>query len=221
MTITRGFAGNRGVLKSSRARRVALVLFLLAGVWLVAWFAARMLIVSAPLERADVIVVLSGSSTFVERTHLASELYASGKFQRIVLTNDNRQGGWSQSLQRNPYFHERARWELERLGVPSAAIETIPTPVGSTYDEAVALKSFAGAHGFHSMLLVTSAYHSRRALKTFQQLMAGTDIICGVTSPPPGWQTPRAATWLFSVQGWRMVPLEYLKIIYYRWRGVL
>ena len=220
MTITRGFAGNRGVLKSSRARRGVLVLFLLAGVWVGAWFAARMLIVSAPLEHADVIVVLSGSSTFVERTHLASELYASGKFKRIVLTNDNRQGGWSQSLQRNPYFHERARWELERLGVPSSAIETIATPVSSTYDEAVALKSFAAANDLHSMLLVTSAYHSRRALKTFQQLMAGTDIICGVASPPPGWQTPRSVTWLFSAQGWRMVPVEYLKIIYYWWRGV-
>ncbi len=180
-----------------------------------------MLIVSAPLERADVVVVLSGSSTFVERTHLASELYATGRFQRIVLTNDNQKGGWSESLQRNPYFQERARWELERLGVPSSAIETIATPVTSTYDEAVALKSFAAAHGFHSILLVTSAYHSRRALKTFQHLMAGTDIICGVASPPPGWQTPPPATWLFSVQGWRMVPLEYLKIIYYRWRGVL
>jgi len=138
-----------------------------------------------------------------------------------VLTNDNRQGGWSKSLQRNPYFNERARWELERLGVPSSAIETIPTPVSSTYDEAVVLKTFATAHSIHSILLVTSAYHSRRALKTFQQSMVGTDIICGVASPPPGWQTPRSATWLFSVQGWRMVPLEYLKILYYRWRGVL
>ena len=221
MTITRGFAGKRRMLRRSPAQRVALVLVVLAGVWLVAWFAARLLIVSAPLERADIVVVLSGSSTFVERTHLASELYATGKFQRIVLTNDNRQSGWSRSLQRNPYFHERARWELERLGVPSSAIETIATPVSSTYDEAVALKSFAAAHGFHSMLLVTSAYHSRRALKTFQQLMAGSDIICGVASPPPGSQTPRSTTWLFSIQGWRMVPLEYLKMIYYRWRGLL
>ena len=221
MTITRGFAGKGGMLRRSPARRVALVLVLLTGFWLVAWFAARMLIVSAPLERADIVVVLSGSSTFVERTHLASELYATGKFQRIVLTNDNRQGGWSQTLQRNPYFHERAQWELERLGVPSSAIETIMTPVSSTYDEAVALKSFAAAHGFHSILLVTSAYHSRRALKTFQQLLSGTDIICGVSSPPPGWQTPRSATWLFSIQGWRVVPAEYLKIIYYRWRRVL
>ena len=221
MTTTRGFVGNRGMLKRSTARRGTLILFLLTGLWLVAWFAARMLIVSAPLERADILVVLSGSSTFVERTHLASELYATGKFQRIVLTNDNRQGGWSQSLQRNPYFHERARWELERLGVPSSAIETIMTPVSSTYDEAVALKSFATAHSIHSMLLVTSAYHSRRALNTFQQLLAGTDIICGVAPPPPGWQTPPPATWLFSIQGWRMVPAEYLKIIYYRWRRVL
>ena len=211
----------RPVLKRFSARRLALALFVLACAWCAAWVAARMLIVSAPLERADIVVVLSGSSTFIERTHLASELYATGRFPRIVLTNDNSQGGWSESLQRNPYFQERARWELERLGVPSSAIETIATPVTSTYDEAVALKSFAAAHGFHSILLVTSAYHSRRALKTFQHLMAGTDIICGVASPPPGWQTPRSATWLFSVQGWRMVPLEYLKIIYYRWRGVL
>src|ERR1051326_9573545 len=129
MTITREFAGKRRMLRRSPAQRVALVLVVLAGVWLVAWFAARMLIVSAPLERADIVVVLSGSSTFVERTHLASELYATGHFQRIVLTNDNRQGGWSQSLQRNPYFHERARWELERLDRKSTRLNSSHIPL--------------------------------------------------------------------------------------------
>ena len=64
-----------------------------------AWLAARMLIVSAPLEKADVVVVLSGSSAFVERTQLAAQLYAAGHSRKVILTNDNLQGGWLSSEQ--------------------------------------------------------------------------------------------------------------------------
>jgi uncharacterized SAM-binding protein YcdF (DUF218 family) len=174
-----------------------------------------MLIVSAPLAKADVIVVLSGSSTFVERTHLAAQLYSSGVAQRILLTNDNQQGPWLSSEQRNPFFHERARWELERLGVPATNIETIMEPVSSTHDEALVVRRFAQTNNVKSLLVVTSAYHSRRALRTFRRVFANSGIPIALSAAQPGWQTPAPSRWWFSRRGWLTVPVEYVKLLYY------
>ena len=174
-----------------------------------------MLIVSAPLAKADVIVVLSGSSTFVERTHLAAQLYSSGVAQRILLTNDNQQGPWLSSEQRNPFFHERAKWELERLGIPDSDIETIMEPVSGTHDEALVVRRFAQTNNIKSVLIVTSAYHSRRALRTFRRVFADSGTSVALTAVQPGWQTPAPSRWWFSWRGWSTVPLEYVKLVYY------
>jgi uncharacterized SAM-binding protein YcdF (DUF218 family) len=196
-------------------RRSAVAFLLLASCWLISWLAARWLIVNAPLEHADVIVVLSGSSTFVERTHLAAELYFAGRAGKIVLTNDNQQGGWLSSEQRNPFFYERARWELERLGVPRERIETICTPVVSTHDEALTVRSFAESQGIRSILVVTSAYHSRRALRTYRRALAGIQVSVGLVAVAPGFQTPNPADWWLFPRGWQLIPVEYVKLIYY------
>jgi len=178
-----------------------------------------MLIVSAPLDKADAIVVLSGSSVFVERTQLAAQLYAEGRSSRVILTNDNRQGGWLSCEQRNPFFYERARWELERLGVPPSSIEVIDTPVGSTREEAVVVGNYAASKGLTSILIVTSAYHSRRALRTFRRVVKD-DVTVGLVAVPPGLQTPNPGDWWLSSQGWRTVAGEYLKLIGYELRGL-
>lgn len=173
-----------------------------------------MLIVSAPLQHAEVIVVLSGSSTFVERTNVAAQLYLAGTAEEIWLTNDNRQGGWLSSEQRNPFFYERARWELERLGVPRSKIKVIESPVNSTQEEALVVRQEVQSKNIRSILLVTSAYHSRRALGIFRSALAGQADV-GMVSPAPGWQTPEPARWWLSPGGWRTVPNEYLKMVYY------
>lgn len=190
---------------------------LLAAIILLAWGAARSLIVSAPLERADMIVVLSGSAAYGERTEWAAKLYAEGRAPRIVLTNDNQAGGWSSSQQRNPYFYERARNNLLRFGVPNENIEVLPEPVSSTYEEAVLIGNYAKTKGLRSLLIVTSAYHSRRALWTFQHLL-GADMQIGLDPVADGPSSPPPSTWWLHLRGWRMVPVEYAKIVYYRLR---
>ncbi len=173
-----------------------------------------MLIVNAPLEHADAIVVLSGASAFVERSHVAAQLYSEGTAEKVLLTNDNLQGGWLSSEQRNPFYYERARWELERLGVPESRIEVLRPAVSSTQEEALAVRDYVESTKIRSVLIVTSAYHSRRALWTFQRVL-GDRVRIGLVSSPPGWQTPGAASWWLSARGWRTVPNEYLKMVYY------
>lgn len=198
------------------ARWLLLIAFLI-GVWvLVAWLAARFLNVSTPMHQADVIVVLSGAAVYRERTERAAEYYKQGLASRILLTNDNMRGEWSSSEQRNPFFYERARNNLLVLGVPAEHVEVLPEPVTNTYDEAQLLKEYALAHQLRSLLVVTSAYHSRRAFWTLDKVFADTGIEIGVQSVELGEQTPPPFTWWLHLRGWQMVVGEYVKNIYYR-----
>jgi uncharacterized SAM-binding protein YcdF (DUF218 family) len=202
-------------------RRLFVAFLLLALLWLVAWLSARWLIVSAPLDHADAIVVLSGSATLSERTQHAARLYAQQRSQKILLTTDNQQGGWSTAEQRNPYFDEIAIKELIKSGVPAQNIEVVRPPVSSTWDEALLIGEYSKTHNFRSILIVTSAYHSRRALFTFRTLLRDSNTQIGLDPVVTGIQTPAPATWWLHAGGWQFVLVEYLKLIYYRFRVVL
>jgi uncharacterized SAM-binding protein YcdF (DUF218 family) len=196
-------------------RRVFVAFLLLGGLWLVSWLGARWLIVRAPLAQGDAIVVMSGSTTYEERTKLAAELYAAGRANKIILTNDNEKTGWSVEEQRNIPFHELASRALCSRGVPDDAIETLPEPVTGTYDEAILLREYAEAHGLRSLLIVTSAYHSRRVLWTMQQIFHNSSTKIGLELVPPGQQTPSPATWWLHYRGWQLVLGEHVKMVYY------
>ena len=205
----RGFGGRA-------VRRLSVAFLLFAIFWLAAWVGARNLKVSDPLDHADAIVVLSGAGTTRERAGLAAQLYREGRSGKIVLTNDNVQGGWSQAEQRNLYSFERATAFLKMGGTPESAIDVIRQPAYGTHDEAVLLREYCEAQRFNSIMLVTSAYHSRRALWTFRREFRGTTIQIGIEPVPTGFQTPPPSTWWLHLRGWMMVPTEYLKIIVYR-----
>ena len=199
-------------------RRSRVVLLLLAAWSILAWVAASALVVRPTLPRADALVVLAGSSTYVERTHRAAQLFAEGVSARIVLTNDNLRGGWSASQERNLLFVELAAEELKRHGVPGEKIEIVPGAVTSTYDEIRRVREYSAARGLRSILIVTSAYHSRRAWWTVRQVFRDSNIAVGLEVVAPGEQTPRPATWWLHRFGWKLVPGEYVKMIYYRWK---
>ena len=208
-----------GITKNRRRVVLMRVGFLLVVAWLpFSWLAAKALIVTRRLEHADAIVMLSGSSTYVERAQWAARLYRGGRAERIILTNDGLRGGYSHELDRNPFFIELAETELKRSGVPADKIEVITKVGDSTYMEATYLRDYSTQHNLHSLLIVTSAYHSRRALWVFERVFCGTEITLGIEGPPTGVQTPRPATWWLHRLGWKLVPGEYLKLIYYAWR---
>jgi uncharacterized SAM-binding protein YcdF (DUF218 family) len=198
------------------SRRLKFIGFILLSfvIWIfLAPFLAENLIVEKPLERVDAILILGGSSTYIERTTKAAELFKKGIAPKILLTNDGLQGGWNTQEQRNPFFVERARWELINQGVPDEAIEILPETVEGTHDEAVRFEQAAREQNLKSVVLVTSAYHTRRALSTFEKVSPAMQI--GIQSPPTGWQTPPSSRWWLSARGWNVVAGEYLKIVYY------
>lgn len=180
-----------------------------------AWAGAKFLIREAPLDKADAIVVLSGSATYRERAHEATRLFFEGRAPRILLTNDNHQGAWSSAQQRNLFFYERSLEVLKKSGVPAESIEVLMQPVTSTYEEAELIRDYAQQHGLHSILIVTSAYHSRRALWVFSRVFRDSGVQIGLHAVLPGEQSPPPQTWWLSLRGWNLVPTEYVKMIYY------
>ena len=180
-----------------------------------AWAGAKALITEAPLDKADAILVLGGAATYKERTHEATRLFFEGRSQRILITNDNHRGPWSSAEQRNLFFYERSWEELKNAGVPDENIEVVLKPVAGTYEEAEVIRDYAQQQGLHSILIVTSPYHSRRALWVFSRVFRDTGIRIGLISARPGSESPPPATWWLSVKGWKSVPTEYVKMIYY------
>jgi uncharacterized SAM-binding protein YcdF (DUF218 family) len=193
-------------------RRVFKIALAAIVLWIVvAAFAPRMLVVSAPLASADAIVVLSGSSAYLERTQKAAQLYREGRAPLVLLTDDHTRGGWNSAQQRNPFFVERETDELIKAGVPQDAIRIAPGVAASTRDEAVIVKDYAANEGLRSVLVITSSYHSRRTLRTFQQAFVGTTTSIGLETS----STTPSAFWWLRPEGWRAVGGEYVKLIYY------
>lgn len=214
-------AGARGRGKRSRprARRFAVAALVALAAWpFAAWVAARALVVDCELESADAVVVLAGSSTYRERARHAAGIYARGRAPLVLLTDDGQRSGWSAERQTNPLFHERAAEELLKAGVPADRIRVLPGVVTSTHDEALRVREFAEGEGLRSLLVVTAAYQSRRARWTMGRVLGASGVRVGVDAPPPGEESPPASVWWLRGLGWKLVPGEYVKLIYYALR---
>ncbi len=198
--------------------RIAIYFFIFFGVWIpLAWGMANFLIVSRPREKADAIVVLSGSAAYKERVREAASIFKKGVTGKIFLTNDGLQGGWDQNERRNPYFVERAHSELIQLGVPNEAIEVLPAILDGTDEEANLLVHISAERKIKALLIVTSDYHSHRALWTFEKAVSRNEgsLNLGIVSPKSGQQSASPYSWWISYQGWKIVTGEYLKFAYY------
>lgn len=198
--------------------RIAVYFFIVLGAWIpIAWLLASYLVVEKPLSKADAILVLGGAALYIERTQKAAVIYKKGIAPKIFLTYDGLQGGWNQKEQRNPYFVELARSELIRQGVPENAIEILPTVVAGTNDEANLIVKVSTEKKLKSLLLVTSAFHTRRALRTFERAFAKENlrVEIGIEYASAGTQTPKPSSWWLSPIGWETVASEYVKTFYY------
>ncbi len=202
----------------SRTFRVLIFLLISLFVWiLVAPFLGKFLIVEKPLLKADAILVLGGSSVYTERAQKAAHLYKQGVAPRIFLTDDGGKAGWSQAEKRNPPFVELAKKELINQGVPADAIEVLPPQVSGTFSEAEILREKAKANNLKSLLLVTSAYHTRRALWIFEKTFADQNLPTeiGILNANIEQESSDSFARHFSPSGWKFIISEYVKFLYY------
>ena len=204
--------------RRSRRQLCFIIVSVVVGLWVLAWIAAQMLLVKVEKSQSDAIAILAGSGTYIERAHFAANLFNAGNAPIILLTNDGEISGWSIAEDRNPLFVERTVEVLQRDGVPRESIRIIPNSVTNTFEEATTLRAYAEENGINSIVVITSPYQSRRALWTLRRVFSGSRVSFALDFPRPGTQTPSPAVWWLFKIGWKLVPGEYLKLIYYWWR---
>jgi uncharacterized SAM-binding protein YcdF (DUF218 family) len=199
-----------------RRLKILIVLIVGMGGWvLIAPSLATCLIVERPLDHADAIILLSGSAVYKERAKKAAELYKEGVAPRIFITDDGGRTGWLDSEQKNLPFVELEQRDLIARGVSPEAITVLPGVVSGTDDEAKAILAEIDVRPIGSLLIVTSAYHSRRALRTFDKILAGKGVTIGLMHAPNGERTPDPGFWWLSPRGWQTVAGEYVKSVVY------
>ena len=112
------------------------------------------------------------------------------------------------------FFENDADWTVEQ-GVPLESIEILQSQVTGTIYEAEVLRKKVEDSNLKSVLLVTSAYHTRRALWIFQKVLAEKNVEIGIEHPPTGEQTPPPFIWWLKINGWELVAGEYVKTLGY------
>ena len=180
---------------------------------------AAFLIVDDAPRPAPYIVLLTGE--YSERPRMAAKLFHDGFGKRILVASE--QDGAPENA---GIFPSRLRViisMLERYGVPRHAIEVMgrTSPIGSTYDEARVVRRHLDELDYSGpLLLVTSAFHTRRAQWIFSRLLEGrVSTLTTVAAPYPFVDE---TDWWHYEQGLLMVHQEYLKLVYYmcRYRNV-
>jgi uncharacterized SAM-binding protein YcdF (DUF218 family) len=160
----------------------------------------RFLIVQDRLERADVIIVLSGGRGD-ERVRQAAELYQQGYAPLVLLSGGEETAGIS--------VPEILRRQALALGIPLDALLTEPDST-STAEQARFLRPLLEPRGIRRAIIVTSSYHTRRTRRLFRRAFAGSGIDLRVypvqrdVFNPDGWWTREQDT--------ETLVIEYIKL---------
>ena len=139
------------------------------------------------LEKSDGALVLSGEDGDGLRTRKAVELYKQGWVKKVVLSGV-----------REPFGHYETDYSgplALSLGVPQKDLLIIPSRARSTLEEANATVPQMERDGIHSMILVTSNFHSSRARRYFRRVCGDRIrvLVCPAANdyfhPDSWWQT--------------------------------
>ncbi len=153
------------------------------------YYPEKILCVDSGKVTADVIVVLGGG--LHERPERAAELFKQQAAPRIIIT-----GAGDDQIN---------RLILRQQGVPASAIQ-VENKSTTTRENALFTIKLLRAQNLHSAILVTSWYHSRRALKTFEHYAPDITFYSR-----PSYYAFEQEEWARRGNGKRM-RLEFLKL---------
>lgn len=157
--------------------------------------------------KADVIIVLAGGGP--ERLCHGMELYKRGLAPELWYTGD-------QPLETRSDFmdSEQALNFALRYGVPKEKIRLLPST--STFEDGKSITALVKERGIKSIVVVTSWYHTRRAMNVIHHCITDTNIIVYVSSSTNLPYTPD--NWWRDEEGLVSVVNETIKTALYWWR---
>lgn len=172
---------------------------------------ARSLVVADGLEPSDLILVLNGDPN--HRPARAAELFVRGLAPAVAIARSEDSPMVTLGLW--PNTTDMSTGVLRKLGVPDSRIIELKQPggVSSTFDEARLFRSFAQTHSVRRVIVVTSEFHTRRALWIFRRVLRTTPVIVAMCPVPD--MKYSAANWWTREDGQIAVHDEYVKLGWY------
>jgi uncharacterized SAM-binding protein YcdF (DUF218 family) len=165
-------------------------------------FAAETWVINEPASHADAIIVLSDDNFYADRATRAAEL-SREEVAQVVVASGRR-------LRPHAGFGELIEHDLIERGVPKEKVLRFEHDESDTVGEAEALAKLAEQKHWHSVILVTSNYHTRRARYVFGKVFPST-IAVSVASArdaefdPERWWEKRRSSKLFVHEIFGMV----------------
>jgi uncharacterized SAM-binding protein YcdF (DUF218 family) len=193
-----------------RTRRVRCGVLVVVAVALLVFVitAGHALILQVPLDRPDAIIALASHEW--ERLPEAARHARRYPAATVILTVPQ---------QVTPFTCHDCANRVDRLGllgVDRARVQVLNLHGPGTHAEAVSALSFARRSNVRRLLVVTSPYHTRRALAVFRKVFEGSGVDLGV-EPAFGSSQARPATWWWHPDDRAYVPYEWAAMAYYVW----
>lgn len=167
------------------------------------------LVSADPLAHADVAFVLGGSAT--DRGTEAAKLHYAGLTDHFVCTGKNVPGDLLELGIDLPEC-EMTKRVLVRCGVPEHRITALREGT-STKEEAEALLNLVRRQPVDTVIVVSHAFHLRRARNVFEEPFREVGIT--VIMHPASSSAFDENDWWTEEQGLLMVQNEYVKLLYY------
>ena len=168
---------------------------------------AKFFTVNNATPGADAIVVLSGGK--LTRIPHALRLFKKGYANEILLTDEKKRNiRFSHLFPTNEMIAQKFIEEL-KLKVPVSVIKSKKGGATSTFDEAYDLLKLSENKSYRHLILVTDAFHSRRAYHAFQTVFDETGINLEMSSASN--KIFNENNWWTSDQGISAYVLESIK----------
>jgi uncharacterized SAM-binding protein YcdF (DUF218 family) len=179
------------------------------------WALAAPLRISAAPASADAIVVFAGGvgesgqagGGYQERVKEAVDLYRAGFAPRMIL-----QSGFTFAFPEAEIMRDLALSQH----VPDAAI-LLETTAANTYEDVARVGAMLQDRGWHTVLLVSSPYHMRRAVLVWKKQAPDVRVIPTPVPQSQFYAHDRGA----SLDQLRGILREYMALAVYWWRGWL
>jgi uncharacterized SAM-binding protein YcdF (DUF218 family)/glycosyltransferase involved in cell wall biosynthesis len=201
--------------------RMAKYLFFIVGCYMLlfhtplVWFAGDQLAVRHDPKKVDAIVVFSGDgeSSYINQSYQRRALdaihyFKSGYAPLIILSS-----GKDQTISEV----EIIRSLLINRQVSDRSIKILNRYPRSTFENVTLVKDILIKNNVSSILLITSPYHSRRALWVWRRVMPELNVLAPVVIDTPKSQPQ----WSANIDQIRVICYEYAAIVYYWFKGWL